>query len=226
MFLNASHILTSNDLDLFIAHPVSKFVPADVPSEILGLMPATTDWYAFDCQILREWSSFVSRFDGLNKHLSCWDSHYYMTELRGLCAKERMAELAWPRREYFVQVARFDPAKGIPTVVESYCKFRRLLDKDGVTEVEKIPQLLLCGHGAVDDPDASLVYDEVLELLQDDNYNDYARDITVMRLPPCDQREPPILFCASEQYLRVVSSFECHYDQREDRSSALLPGRI
>jgi hypothetical protein len=30
--------------DLFIAHPVSKFVPDDVPSDILGLMPATTDW--------------------------------------------------------------------------------------------------------------------------------------------------------------------------------------
>ncbi|KAF8582078.1 glycosyltransferase family 4 protein [Ramaria rubella] len=156
--------------DLFIAHPVAKFVPDDVPNDILGLMPAATDW-----------------FDGLNKDLGTWDSHYYMTEFRGLCAKERMAELAWPQREYFVQIARFDPAKGIPTVVDSYCKFRKLLEKDGVTEVESIPQLLLCGHGAVDDPDASIIYDEILEILQKDEYKPYARDITVMRLPPSDQ---------------------------------------
>jgi alpha,alpha-trehalose phosphorylase (configuration-retaining) len=111
-----------------------------------------------------------------------------MTELRGLCAKERMAELAWPKREYFVQVARFDPAKGIPMVIASYCIFRRLLKRDGVTAIESIPQLLLCGHGAVDDPDASLIYDEILELLQDE-YREFGHDIVVMRLPPCDQRE-------------------------------------
>ncbi|KIJ34612.1 glycosyltransferase family 4 protein [Sphaerobolus stellatus SS14] len=156
--------------DLFIAHPVSKFVPNSVPGDILGLMPATTDW-----------------FDGLNKDLSAWDSHYYMTELRGLCAKERMTQLAWPDREYFVQIARFDPAKGIPTVVDSYCKFRKLLEKNGVTEPESIPQLLLCGHGAVDDPDASIIYDEILGLLQRPEYSAYAKDIAVMRLPPTDQ---------------------------------------
>lgn len=111
-----------------------------------------------------------------------------MTELRSLCAKERMSELAWPRREYFVQVARFDPAKGIPTVIDSYCKFRRLLESDDVTAIDCIPQLLLCGHGAVDDPDASLIYDETLEYLQE-QYSDYAEDIIVLRLPPCDQRE-------------------------------------
>ena len=142
-----------------------------------------------------------------------------MTELRGLCAKERMTELAWPRREYFVQVARFDPATGIPTVVESYCKFRRLLENAGVTEMENIPQLLLCGHGTVDDPDASLIYDEILELLQDDDYYDYVRDITVMRLPPCDQLES--IFCF-RQYIIFICSFERYYGQREDRSSALF----
>lgn len=112
-----------------------------------------------------------------------------MTEFRGLCAKERMTELAWPDREYFIQIARFDPAKGIPTVVDSYCKFRKLLEKDGVTDLSSIPQLLLCGHGAVDDPDASLIYDEILELLQRDEYRHYAKDICVMRLPPSDQRK-------------------------------------
>jgi hypothetical protein len=30
--------------DCFISHPVSAFVPRDVPTEIVGYMPATTDW--------------------------------------------------------------------------------------------------------------------------------------------------------------------------------------
>lgn len=30
--------------DLFISHPVSRFVPEDVPKATLGLLPAATDW--------------------------------------------------------------------------------------------------------------------------------------------------------------------------------------
>lgn len=30
--------------DLFISHPVKCFVPLNVPQEIVGYMPATTDW--------------------------------------------------------------------------------------------------------------------------------------------------------------------------------------
>jgi hypothetical protein len=30
--------------DLFISHPVDKFVPDSVPFETVGLLPATTDW--------------------------------------------------------------------------------------------------------------------------------------------------------------------------------------
>lgn len=30
--------------DCFISHPVSSFVPRDVPPEIVGYMPASTDW--------------------------------------------------------------------------------------------------------------------------------------------------------------------------------------
>jgi hypothetical protein len=35
-----------------------------------------------------------------------------MGEFRSLCAKEKMNELGWPQREYVIQIARFDPAKG------------------------------------------------------------------------------------------------------------------
>lgn len=157
--------------DLFISHPVSKFVPSDVPIEKLALLGAATDW-----------------LDGLNKHLNPWDSQYYMGEFRSLCVKEKMNELKWPARDYVVQVARFDPSKGIPNVIDSYARFRKLLKSSGkVANEDEMPQLLICGHGAVDDPDASIIYDQVLNLIHSDDYKQYAKDIVVMRLPPSDQ---------------------------------------
>ncbi|KAG5647163.1 hypothetical protein DXG03_001118 [Asterophora parasitica] len=157
--------------DLFISHPVSKFVPSDVPIEKLALLGAATDW-----------------LDGLNKDLDPWDSQFYMGEFRSLCAKEKMNELRWPERDYIIQVARFDPAKGIPNVIDSYAKFRRLLAKGSANLSEdEIPQLLICGHGAVDDPDASIIYDQVMHLINSADYIEFAKDIVVMRLPPSDQ---------------------------------------
>lgn len=156
--------------DLFISHPVNKFVPSDVPVEKLCLLGAATDW-----------------LDGLNKDLGSWDSQYYMGEFRSLCAKEKMTELAWPARDYVVQVARFDPSKGIPNVVDSYAKFRELLKTKGELDGDDIPQLLICGHGAVDDPDASIIYDQVIKLIHSEAYRHLAKDIIVMRIPPSDQ---------------------------------------
>ncbi|KAH7107431.1 trehalose phosphorylase [Auriculariales sp. MPI-PUGE-AT-0066] len=158
--------------DLFISHPITTFVPDDVPSDIVGLMPACTDW-----------------LDGLNKPLSHWDTQYYMGVFRGLCAKDKMAELAWPARPYVCQVARFDPAKGIPHLIASYVKFRQILDSQpkGKFGLEDTPQLLICGHGAVDDPDATIIYDQVMGILQNTEAKNYVQDICVMRLPPSDQ---------------------------------------
>ncbi|KAF7304663.1 Trehalose phosphorylase [Mycena kentingensis (nom. inval.)] len=157
--------------DLFISHPVSKFVPDDVPIEKLALLGAATDW-----------------LDGLNKEMDDWDKAYYMGVFRDLCAKEKMHQLQWPARDYFVQVARFDPAKGIPHVIDSYAKFRRMLKaaQPNVAE-EDCPQLLICGHGAVDDPDASIIYDQVTQLIASKEYSEFSSDIVVMRLPPSDQ---------------------------------------
>jgi hypothetical protein len=112
-----------------------------------------------------------------------------MGEFRSLCAKEKMHELQWPVRDYVVQIARFDPAKGIPNVIDSYVRFRKLLKSHATDFEEKDhPQLLLCGHGAVDDPDASIIYDQVMQLIASEPYKLYAKDIVVMRLPPSDQR--------------------------------------
>ena len=55
-------------------------------------------------------------------------------------ANSSRTELGYPSRKYIAQVARFDPAKGIPTVIDSYAEFRRRADKAGVTDV---PQLVV-----------------------------------------------------------------------------------
>jgi len=155
--------------DMFISHPVKKFVPSDVPNEKLALLGAATDW-----------------LDGLNKPLDTWDSQYYMGEFRSLCVREKMHELKWPQREYVVQIARFDPSKGIPNVIDSYAKFRKLLAEKTEIQEDQMPQLLVCGHGAVDDPDASIIYDQVTGLINS-QYAQISQDIVVMRLPPSDQ---------------------------------------
>ena len=110
-----------------------------------------------------------------------------MGEFRSLCVKEKMNELKWPARDYIVQIARFDPSKGIPNVIDSYLKLRQLLK--GQMDDDETPQLLICGHGAVDDPDASIIYDQVMQIMQREESKPFAQDIIAMRLPPSDQRK-------------------------------------
>lgn len=75
-------------------------------------------------------------------------------------------------------------------VIESYYLFRNMLKaKSPDLSDEEHPQLLICGHGAVDDPDASIIYDQVIQFIACAPYNIYSKDIVVMRLPPSDQRE-------------------------------------
>lgn len=76
---------------------------------------------------------------------------------------------------------------GIPDVIDSYYKFRLLLEKSPELTEEEHPQLLICGHGAVDDPDASIIYDQVMQIIASEPYVKYSKDIVVMRLPPSDQ---------------------------------------
>lgn len=152
--------------DMFISHPIPSFVPHNVPKEKVTYLPATTDW-----------------LDGLNKPLNQWDSGYYGHIYNNSCHAQRMTELHYPARKYIAQVARFDPAKGIPTVIDSYAEFRRLLDQRGITDT---PQLVVCGNGSVDDPDGSIIYDQTMIQIER-TYPHLVGDISVMRLDPNDQ---------------------------------------
>jgi glycosyltransferase involved in cell wall biosynthesis len=157
------------EADIFISHPVRKFIPESVDFGKVGYMPATTDW-----------------LDGLNKEIKqLSDSQCYFHDLYTECYKQGMTQLAFPEQEYIVQIARFDPSKGIPDVLAAYAELRRAYFKDSTLH-KLIPQLVIAGHGAIDDPDASLVYSQTLQLLGDE-YSDIRDDVVVLRLGPVDQ---------------------------------------
>jgi hypothetical protein len=45
---------------------------------------------------------------------------------------------------YFIQIARFDPSKGIPDVIKSYTEFHRLLQEQcPENSQDDVPQLLM-----------------------------------------------------------------------------------
>ncbi|KAI7090800.1 glycosyltransferase family 4 protein [Hortaea werneckii] len=155
--------------DLFISHPVAAFVPSAVGQTTLGYMPATTDW-----------------FDGLNKELSTFDTEYYLHEFNTQCLRQRTTTLQYPKRDYIIQIARFDPSKGIPDVLASYAEFRRVSKYCQTMNSPETPQLVVCGHYSVDDPDGTIVLNQTLDLL-DNRYSDIKNDVVVMRLGPTDQ---------------------------------------
>lgn len=153
--------------DAFISHPVRDFVPKNVTMEKVGYLPATTDW-----------------LDGLNKQLDEWDTQYYFHEFEMSCVDKGANKLAFPERQYITQIARFDPAKGIPDVLASYAVLRRVYMKD--KPLKDIPQLVIAGHGAIDDPDATIIFDQTEQALNE-KYADIKNDVVVMRVGPTDQ---------------------------------------
>ncbi|KAG4100731.1 hypothetical protein H8356DRAFT_292759 [Neocallimastix lanati (nom. inval.)] len=155
--------------DLFVSHPVHAFIPNEVPLEKTVLMPAASD-----------------PIDGLNKPLSDDEMDYYLDIFNSICSEQGTKNILDPERPNIIQIARFDPAKGIPDVIDSYAILRKKMN-DARYSLEKTPQLVICGHGAIDDPDASIIYAQVMDQLKDPKYQDIVNDIIVARLPPSDQ---------------------------------------
>lgn len=153
----------------FIAHPMPSFVPANVPRAKVAYLPATTDW-----------------LDGLNKPIAEWDMKYYGHLYNMECLKTRITPLDYPARQYFIQVARFDPAKGIPDVLRGYAEFRRRLSSEDASKASNPPQLLIVGNSSIDDPDGTMIYDATMTLLETE-FSDLTDSVSIMRLPPNDQ---------------------------------------
>src|SRR3989440_4575871 len=151
--------------DYFVSHPMKMFIPDDVPAEQIFYMPATTD-----------------PLDGLNKPLAEDQMSIYLKQFNALLLQEGQTPLD-EERPYIIQVARFDPSKGIPDVLEAYRKLRDMLEK----QQKPIPQLVITGNSSIDDPDGVPVYNLVKRILESEPYTDFVDDIKVVRLPHRDQ---------------------------------------
>jgi alpha,alpha-trehalose phosphorylase (configuration-retaining) len=149
--------------DLFVGHPVETFIPEEAKAMAVT-MPATTD-----------------PLDGLNKPLSGTQMAYYFKLFNKIVLEHDQQPLD-DERPYIIQVARFDPSKGIPDVIEAY----RLLVAQ-IKAKQPVPQLVLVGHSSVDDPDGVPVYNMTLHLLQSDRYRHLVSDVKVVRLHHNDQ---------------------------------------
>jgi glycosyltransferase involved in cell wall biosynthesis len=152
--------------DAFIAHPIPSFVPQTVPPEKLVYMPPTTD-----------------PLDGLNKPLDQSEQEYYLGLFNQKLVQDYQTALD-TERPYLIQVARFDPSKGIPDVIESY---RLLREKFNAENISEIPQLVVVGHGSVDDPDGAPLLHLTKHMLTLPLYRAIAADIKVALIPHIDQ---------------------------------------
>lgn len=54
-------------------------------------------------------------------------------------------------------------------------------------DTSDFPQLIICGHGSVDDPDGTWVFEEAHSILGQEEYRDLWPHVTIVRIPPCDQ---------------------------------------
>jgi len=151
--------------DVFVSHPIKQFIPHNIIKKKTVLMPAVTD-----------------PLDGLNKELK--DRYIlYNLKLFNKYLLESGQDVLDLNRPYIIQIARFDPSKGIPDVIESYRILCKILEKKNLER----PQLVLVGHGAVDDPEGAPLYLNTLDIIKSDKYKHLKKDIKVARLPHNDQ---------------------------------------
>ncbi|GAA5852904.1 hypothetical protein JCM8547_004729 [Rhodosporidiobolus lusitaniae] len=156
--------------DLFVSHPVEEFVPKCVKETMpVVYMPPSTD-----------------PVDGLNKPLAREMLHVYRHTFNEAVRSSSGREVDW-KRGYILQVARFDPSKGIPDLAEGYRLFREKAEKEMDGKMEHPPQLILTGHSSVDDPDGTLVLHQLHDQLEDDKFKSVRDDIHAIRAPPSDR---------------------------------------
>jgi len=151
--------------DLFVAHPSPDFVPKQIDRNKLVYMPATTD-----------------PLDGLNKPLDEKHMKYYLNLFNKFAKADGSTPLDL-RRPYIIQIARFDPSKGIPHVLNSYLLLRKRLKRNG----HQAPQLIITGNGSVDDPDRAPIFEETIKTIACKEFDEFRDDIKVVRLPHIDQ---------------------------------------
>jgi alpha,alpha-trehalose phosphorylase (configuration-retaining) len=167
--------------DTFVSHPVDSFIPQIVKDSGMRIvkMPAITD-----------------PIDGLNKELDEYSLDYYHLLFNRINYDQNEKKLEFSR-PYFVQIARFDPSKGIPDLIDAYILFRNSLHD---VERKDIPQLVITGHGSIDDPEGAVIFEQVtekLKRLREEHLQEILDDIHVVRLGPSDQMLNAVLSSAT-----------------------------
>jgi glycosyltransferase involved in cell wall biosynthesis len=164
--------------DVFVAQPISKFVPVEAPRDKVAYMPATNNW-----------------IDGLKKKLSDESTRGYLDDFNSMCRKEHCPLFDYSKRHYIVQVVRFDPSKGFDDCLAAYAYFRHNSAFCKGKPSDQTPQSLLCCHFSVDDPDGAIIFKGILTSLEND-YSDLKDSVVVMRVGPSDQMLNALLSCA------------------------------
>ncbi|WVQ94959.1 hypothetical protein IAU59_002049 [Kwoniella sp. CBS 9459] len=157
------------DVDLFLAHPVKFFVPKNVLDTlpVLYMAPSTDP------------------LDGLNKPYGRASVRYFRQYFNQLSGQQCGVKIDWDRG-YICQIARFDPSKGIDDLLAAYLQFRKKLENSDKPPVDGGPQLIIMGHGSVDDPDGSVIYEKLHDSLNTKEYHLVKDDVAVVRAPPSD----------------------------------------
>ncbi|WWC91987.1 uncharacterized protein L201_006941 [Kwoniella dendrophila CBS 6074] len=157
------------DVDLFLAHPVKFFVPKNVHENlpVLYMAPSTDP------------------LDGLNKAYGRASVRYFRQYFNQLSCQQCGIKIDWDRG-YICQIARFDPSKGIDDLLAAYLQFRKKLEDSPKPPVDGGPQLIIMGHGSVDDPDGTWIYEKLHDTLGTSEYSLVKDDVAIVRAPPSD----------------------------------------
>ncbi|KAG0436195.1 Trehalose phosphorylase [Dictyocoela muelleri] len=195
-------------IDLFISHPLKEFVPDDFDFKKVVYLPPSTDpldglnkkmdsdirnYYfqkfeelciKYNQPILKE---VVKNDLGCNVALIKDSSHFSLENEKNqdLSPNDCNSTLTYKRCPYIVQIARFDPSKGIKDTINSFLK---LLERIGTEHTDVSSplynlKLVLIGHGSVDDPEGRTVYSETVDYIQKTG----SKHIIAVQVPPNDQ---------------------------------------
>ena len=83
--------------DVFISHPISAFVPHNVPQEMVGYLPASISWQVTECPPKGKLRTLIlCRIDGLNKTMSDWDMAFYGRVFNAACRNNSMPTIDHP----------------------------------------------------------------------------------------------------------------------------------
>ncbi|KAI5170725.1 alpha,alpha-trehalose phosphorylase (configuration-retaining) [Nematocida sp. LUAm3] len=156
------------EADYFIMHPIPQCVPDNVPKDKVFFQPASTD-----------------PLDGLNKEITPLMNIYYQNVFNRICIDNGENPINFSN-PYIIQIARFDPSKGIEDLLEAYHLLYMRYQKYKPDDRFCIG-LVLCGHGSVDDPEDTRIFKKVSTIVESEKFHDIKHLITKVRLPPSDQ---------------------------------------